>query len=295
MKKKGPVLIILLFFIYVIYNGFLLNGVDSFQKIFTNEIALQNVNNLIQIIVGVSVVLGAVIAIWQYVLTARCERAKIKNDRIQKAIDLAEYYKDNILSELAALRFVFDNTGISKILLNIKPSQMQDFDNVELQECLDNNSISKIKDLMGSEEMAKTIVVADRIYGLNLKIEKYIRMKKEKEGETKLEIDADAIHRRFMSLIVNKMLNNMEYFAMNFSHGVADESVVYQSLHQTYIEAVQLLYYNIAINNKPDGMQFYTNAVSLYKKWYEKNRDKRKQVAHSGREILKGESADNLD
>lgn len=295
MKKKIPIFIIFLFFIYIIYKGFTLNGVESFPELFMDEVALQNVNNLIQIIVGVSVVLGAVIAIWQYVLTARCERAKIKNDRIQKAIDLAEYYKDNILSELSALIFVFDSTGIRQILLNVKPSQMRDFDNVELQECLDKNSIEQIKNLMSSEQMAKTILVADRIYGLKLDLNNYIRTTKDDEGKTKIEIDTAPIHRRFMSQIINKILNNMEYFAMNFSHGLADESVVYQSLHQTYIEAVQLLYYNIAINNKPDGMQFYTNAVSLYKKWYEKNMRKREQVANSGREILMGESADNLD
>lgn len=295
MKKKVPILIIFIFFIYIIYKGFALNGVKSFPELFMNEVALQNVNNLIQIIVGVSVVLGAVIAIWQYVLTARCERAKIKNDRIQKAIDLAEYYKDNILSELSALIFVFDSTGIRQILLNIKPSQMKDFDNVELQECLDKNNIEQIKNLMSSEQMAKTILVADRIYGLKLELNNYIRTTKDDEGKIKIVIDTAPIHRRFMSQIINKILNNMEYFAMNFSHGLADESVVYQSLHQTYIEAVQLLYYNIAINNKPDGMQFYTNAVSLYKKWYEKNMRKREQVANSGRKILMGESADNLD
>lgn len=295
MKKKIPIFIIFLLFTYILYRGFTLNGVESFQAIFTNEVALQNVNNLIQIIVGVSVVLGAIIAIWQYVLTARCERAKLKNDRIQKAIDLAEYYKDNILPELAVLIFVFENTGIRKILLSIKPSQMKEFDNVELQECLDENSIDQIKNLMISEQMAKTILVADRIYGLKLELNDYIRTIKDGEGKTKIEIDAALIHRRFMSQIINKMLNNMEYFAMNFSHGLADESVVYQSLHQTYIEAVQLLYYNIAINNKPDGMQFYTNAIRLYKKWYEKNLRKRKQVAHSGREIYMGENADNLD
>lgn len=294
MKKKVPVFLIFIFFVYIIYKGFTFNGIDSFQTMFTNEKALQNVNNFIQIIVGVSVVLGAVIAIWQYVLTARCERAKIKNDRIQKAIDLAEYYKDNILPELVALRFVFDTTGISKILLNIKSSQMNEFDNIELQKCLSQSSIDKIKELMQSKKMAETILVSEQIYGLNLNLENYVRSTKGEKGELQIEINKDGIYRRFMSQIINKMLNNMEYFSMNFSHGIADESVVYQSLHQTYIEAVQLLYYNIAINNKPDGMQFYTNVVKLYKKWYKRNVQKKREVAHSGREIVTGENADDL-
>lgn len=40
----------------------------------------------------------------------------------------------------------------------------------------------------------------------------------------------------FMIDEVSGVLNNIEYFAMNFAHGVADDSVVYRSLHQSYID-----------------------------------------------------------
>lgn len=98
-----------------------------------------------------------------------------------------------------------------------------------------------------------------------------------------------------MSQIVNKLLNNMEYFSMNFTHKVADESVVFQSLHQTYLEAVQLLYYDISRNNRADGMQFYTNIVELYKIWYNKNKRNCENVVKGGRKISKGSTADSID
>lgn len=98
-----------------------------------------------------------------------------------------------------------------------------------------------------------------------------------------------------MSRVVNDLLNEMEYFSMNFTHKVADESVVYQSLHQTYMQAVEFLYYNISKNNRPDGRQFYTNVVELYKIWYKKDKKMRDNVANGGRKINKGNFVEDID
>ena len=108
-------------------------------------------------------------------------------------------------------------------------------------------------------------------------------------------MDTAGLSRMFMSQIVNKLLNNMEYFAMSFTHKVADESVVFQSLHQTYLEAVQLLYYDISKNNRADGRQFYTNVVDLYKIWYNKSKENRENVIKGGRKISRGTSAESID
>lgn len=101
------------------------------------------------------------------------------------------------------------------------------------------------------------------------------------------------VEQYMMSKIINDVLNDMEYFSMHFTHKVADESVVYQSLHQTYIECVQLLYYNIAVNNKTDGTQYYTNVVDLYKTWYKNQIKSREKCIQSGREVRKGKSVED--
>lgn len=66
---------------------------------------------------------------------------------------------------------------------------------------------------------------------------------------------------------VSGVLNNIEYFAMNFAHGVADDSVVYRSLHQSYINIMQLLYFNISNLNNSSSDKYYLNAIELYNKW----------------------------
>lgn len=58
---------------------------------------------------------------------------------------------------------------------------------------------------------------------------------------------------------------------MHFRHNTADQSVVYRSLHQSYLEIVQGMYFSIAEINKSPESKYYTNVIWLYEKWYEKN------------------------
>ncbi|MCH5344138.1 MAG: hypothetical protein J1E64_08865 [Acetatifactor sp.] len=113
----------------------------------------------------------------------------------------------------------------------------------------------------------------DKIYGLDLDIEKNTKINIDNEKQSvEISLDGNAIIKKFMGNIVTETLNNLEYFALHFSHETADESVVYQSLHQTYLEVVYVLYYNIAIQNNIEGSKYYTNVIELYEKW--NNRDK---------------------
>lgn len=294
-RKKLTVVATLLFFLYFICYGLIIFHITDLEKLFLHKSALEQIYFVVQIIVGVSVTLGAVIGIWQYVLTARCERVKIANDRVEKAINLAEYYKDNILTKVTMLKFVFEKSRIIVELSKINKSQMKNFDSNELAMLLSPLDIGSIKEKMYTDEMAKCIVEADEVFGYELGINNHLYIIKDKNGET---VNKEELLSKFMSHAINSLLNNMELFAMYFTHKVADESVVFQSLHQTYLEAVQLLYYDISKNNKPDGMQFYTNIVELYKIWYQKCEENRRRVEEAGRrvgQISKGASVENLD
>lgn len=274
----------------VSYFGFTKNGVRSFDGIFTNEIALKNVYYIIQIIAGVALIIGAIIGVWQYVLTARSERAKLGKEQIQKAIDLAEYYKDNILPEFELFKYIFAQAKIKNILDTIKPQDMDSFDKNELEKNLSTQHREEISKIMKSEKMLIILGNAEKIYEKDLKSERCI----ENENEEGIAFRPEQV-RKVMSTAINRTLNNMEYFAMNFTHGTADETVVYQSLHQTYTQIVQLFYYNIAINNEANGEQYYTNVVELYKTWHDRSVEAKNQVANTGRSsIIKGNKADNL-
>ena len=55
---------------------------------------------------------------------------------------------------------------------------------------------------------------------------------------------------------------------MNFTSGLADESVVYQSLHQVYLSSVKLFHFEISMRNKEGSKdKYYCNIIELYNEW----------------------------
>lgn len=143
--------------IYITYKGFSLNGAKTISEMMTNESALEKVYYIVQIIVGVSMVIGAIVAVWQYVLTARSERMKINNDRVEKAVKLSGYYKENILDGMVVVRKVFQESGVKEILDKIKPKEMVAFDKAELYSILSTADIKNIERIIHSEEMVEII------------------------------------------------------------------------------------------------------------------------------------------
>lgn len=67
-----------------------------------------------QIISSIFVIGGVVIAVWQYYLSSKSMKTDLEIQQVQRAIDLSEYYKNNILKHYPAIKYIFDETGISK-------------------------------------------------------------------------------------------------------------------------------------------------------------------------------------
>ena len=112
--------------------------------------------------------------------------------------------------------------------------------------------------------------------------------------EKKIIIDGTVILMKFMGNIVTEILNNLEFFAMHFSHEIADESVVYQSLHQTYLEIVYALYYNIAIKNEFRESKYFTNIIELYEKWNTKDKSEMNDKIKARTYSQKGATAEKI-
>lgn len=246
-----------------------------------------------QIVSAFFVISGVVIAIWQYYLSCNESKRNIDVICVQKAIDLSEYYKDNILAYMAPLRYIFDNSGISEILSNIKVTQIEHFDEKELQGFLKKDDIKKLKKKQEGKEFFKVVLNANYIYNLGLN-EDLIKIYQNKENDTDLEpIDSEVLS-TFLGKLITRVLNNMEYFSLHFTHNVADESVVYKSLHQTYIKLVWMLYYNIANANPLSPIKFYTNTIELYELWNTRATAEQENFASEVRKLSnKGTVVDN--
>lgn len=237
-----------------------------------------------QIISSIFVVSGVVIAVWQYYLTSKSTKTDIEIQQVQRAIDLSEYYKDNILRYSPAIEYIFNKTGIMKILNTLKLEQMNDFDKYELNNLFTPEQIKELKDIQDSDSFIQAIIEANAIYNLHLELH---FAKAEFAKETKkmhvISINKRSVIVAFLSNLVDNVLNNMEFFALHFSHKTADESVVYQSLHQSYFKLIGLMYYYIANSNENTSDKFYTNIIKLFIEW----RDEKNYQKENRSQILK--------
>ena len=262
----------------------------------TDNSRIENTYYIAQILSSIFVISGVVVAVWQYFLTSRSQLTQINIEQIQKAIDLSEYYKDNILEKYGPIYHVYESSGILEIINSIDKNKIQEFDIAEAGELFNKNQLNELDKIQYSEKFIKAVIETYRVYNLFPEtdiFEKVEKVNEDGEKEQLIRVDLKKLILSFMHNNVNSILNNMEYFATNFSHNTADDSVVYQSLHQTYIEIVRILYYNIAKLNKPLQTKYYTNVIELYNKWNKKRDDQLKKMKEGSRNMVdKGKIVD---
>lgn len=253
-----------------------------------------------QITSAVFVVLGVVIALLQYIASTHDAQAlrqremelhekeiiDLEKDRVQKAIDLAEYYKDNILHNTFIIDAVYRDLKIIDILDKIDISDMEEFDKHELNSLLKPEEIAQIDNIMKSDQLIPSLILNGKAYGFAEKWFAYENILVDEKVQKRIEFDEIALIREYRN-ILNNTLNNAEYFAMHFTHNTADETVVYQSLHKTYLKLMKTVYCDIAINNEAGEEKLYTNAIELFNMWKKREAEDRKSVIEHSRENVR--------
>ena len=278
-RKLTTIFLILLGVLGTIIPGKLLNQNSASR--------LEIVYYLSQIVSMIFVISSAIVAAWQYYVTSSAELSKIEMEQVQRAIDLSEFYKEKILNPYLAVYYVYQKSGILEILQTIEISKMKNFDKFELELLLSKEQIEKIKKIQYDENFVKAVIEANDVYGLNLHIkQRTIEIDAQKNV---VQIEIQSLLTSFLSGFVSNILNDLEFFAMHFTHETADETVVFQSLHQTYITIVSQLYFSIAKKNIPTEGKYYTNIIELFAKWYERSEEQKRNTLQNVRnETSKG-------
>jgi len=83
---------------------------------------------------------------------------------------------------------------------------------------------------------------------------------------------------------LQNLLNNLEYFSMNFTSGIADKETVYRALHQTYLGTVKNLYFPLARHNDRPNDKFYNNIIELYNEWNSSDSKSRQELEQKNNE-----------
>lgn len=82
-------------------------------------------------------------------------------------------------------------------------------------------------------------------------------------------LDTNDSEHKYRRLICDT-LNNLEYMCMYISTNVANEKCIYNSLHQQFLKAISLLYFEISLINTDHKDKYYTNIIHVYNLWKNK-------------------------
>lgn len=231
-----------------------------------------------------------IVTIISVVCAFKAYRHQKERARKEAACQLARIYADEILLQYQIVSSFF---GRSKLLEFIKATfPMDEFSSFTLQEMLElalrahitvNDLTAKMEDfdpLCILDVMARaTTSVHDRdaLYATYSEID-------ESSG---VRIPKNSVFLRFQfGDTISHLLNTLEWFSMNCRYGLADEEVLYQSIHQTFLSTVWMLYYYISKNNTKNEDKFYTNTIWLFQKWKARLSEQTQIAAQEQQEAL---------
>lgn len=188
-----------------------------------------------------------------------------------EACNLAAHYAKEVLDKNSFITNVFIQSGIDQyIKSNISMNDIQSFDHGEMERLLVEKNISpkefmdKIYDVdpvvVFNCKVARTCTTMER----DLIVADYMVVDDE-SGERKLRNEKFLLNDFYQE--IGELLNQLEWFGMNFQYGIADEALLYQSLHKTYLSMVWMLYPFISCQNTTNEDKLFTNVVWLFDEW----------------------------
>lgn len=224
--------------------------------------------NTLLIIINASMLLLTVVSVICAIVAYKHQK---KRARKESACKLAQYYAENIIKKFSFISSVFN---ICKTLEYIKKTvelnRIRNFDNEELEVILKGKNIKK-------KEFMDKVTGFDPLVILNCRIaqiEPVADRSKIYQEFVEINEQDDTLVLKNASFLINDflqditdLLNSLEWFSMNCNYRIADEELLYQSLHQTFLSTVWMLYAFIASNNTNNENKTYTNIIELFNLW----------------------------
>ena len=202
----------------------------------------------------VGIIVNVVVAIFIGIQARACRKSD-KKEGFENSFRMTYFYIKEIIPEMDYLGMVY-----LPIIENMK----------EYREMLKGATLEEF-DKQGFESLYKGLTLQE--------FERKVREKCDMFGKhfgEECTFTGGEVIAKILSL-----LNKMEYFAMYFNSGVASSDVIYESLHQTFLEWVGLLYPFICRSNDRTTPEktYYNNTVKLYKDWRKKEEEYAKELS----------------
>jgi len=203
-----------------------------------------------------------------------------QENRKVRAQNIAKLYAEEIIPTMRFINEIMERIGATKYIKFF--CDFKKFDGKESDILLDKAGITK-------EEFEKLFQKIDK--DMIRKVALFSRVA-QKELLLYNEIDDFdcSDYARVFNCFVIDFLNKLEAFAILLKYNVADEKIIYQALHQTFIKNMPQWYFFIARHNTLDENRYYDNVIWLFDCWskrQEKQSEKtyKQMAAYRGRKL----------
>ena len=232
------------------------------------ELCLSSIQTTINALLLILTLISVICAFIAY----KHQKLRAKKDA---SCSLASFYANDILLRLGPINHVMTMSGIAeRIKQSFSLDKISAFTMDEAKMITANGADSLSALIADLESIDPHIIYGTKILHATTIEERhelateYVSKATDPEsGETSSSLaHADLLSFEFRRDVV-RLLNNLEWFAMNFRYNLADEKILYQSLHQTYLSNVWSLYLYICLNNQPGAAKYFTNTIWLFNLW----------------------------
>lgn len=261
-------------------------------------VLLTSANQAAELDLGDKINLGLlIVAVLSALFALLAYKHQRNRSKKQEACNLAKHYADSIISRYSLVTNVFSECKKDVLVKNIVPmSQIASFDKREASLFAERADRSFEEILAELCDIPPEVVLVNKMMlakSANERIDFAATHLHNSDDDDGVEITNIPYLLKDFDWEVTTLLNELEWFSMSCRYGLADEKLIYQSLHQTFFSIVWQLYFHISWRNVSNADKYYCNIIWLFNKWNRRiNRTKGKadrKRAWAARKIVKAE------
>lgn len=193
---------------------------------------------------AIGLIIGAVWSIYQF------SKNKILKQQ-EKASEIAQDFATNLIEKLGIISDVLlTNKEFKSMISKIKSSQkLHQFTTLEMSEILkDSNCYEKCYRIIHSKRTQKRYNAL-----LNKRYNEFEKNRFES----------------YFPLLIENTLNHLEAICINISSQAAGSQFIYDSLHQSFLNTVEVLSIKISSINHNNIDKYFINVIQVYNMWNE--------------------------
>ena len=261
-------IILLLLFIGIITYLFFSNStIQNPETVESQEILFCGISleNIATWFTSVALICTALWSMYQFVKSRTSKQQ-------EKASEIAQDFASNLIEKMGIISdVILPNKEMEQMISKIVQSkELNQFTAIEISNILkDENCFKKCNDIIHAKETQERY---DKILS-----ERY-------NDEEKKKFDS------YFPLLVENTLNHLEAICINISSHAAGSQFIYNSLHQSFLNTVEVLSIKISSNNYNNVDKYYVNIIEVYNMWNEQKTKDIEKLNATQRKISKLDS-----